>query len=126
MLDTFWWDGPKIKITFAPKFAALLAIETPIFPDEKFEINLTLSIFSIVGPAVIRTVLPFKGDLSFKSFSIKSTIFSGSSIRPSPTNPLANSPDVGGINMFDIDVNLLIFSLVELCWYISKSIAGAK
>ena len=53
-------------------------------------------------------------------------IFSGSSILPTPDKPLANSPLVGGISIFKFSSNFLIFSLVELCLNISKSMAGAK
>ncbi len=53
-------------------------------------------------------------------------MFSGSAILPSPTNPLANSPASAGIQIFPKDSNLAIFSKVDGCLYISKSIAGAK
>jgi len=46
--------GPESKITLCPMDTAILAISYPILPVEGFEINLTGSIYSLVGPADIR------------------------------------------------------------------------
>ena len=95
--ESFWFVGPLIRKTLAPNFEAVSANAKPIFPLEWFPINRTGSIDSKVGPAVIKKVLPFKGNCSEKFVSIKLIISSGSAILPSPTKPLANSPNAGGI-----------------------------
>src|SRR5690606_5429500 len=55
-------DGPITKVTSAPSWAAFSASAVPIFPVEKLLMNLTGSIFSIGGPAVISTFF-FVSDL---------------------------------------------------------------
>ncbi len=47
-------NGPLIKVTSAPLLNAALAMAYPIFPDDLFDMNLTGSRYSLVGPAVTR------------------------------------------------------------------------
>ena len=47
------FTGPLIKVTFAPLLVNSEAISKPCFPDELLLTNLTGSIASTVGPAVI-------------------------------------------------------------------------
>ena len=49
-----------MRTTSDPRSAATFANAKPILPDEWFDINLTGSNSSIVGPADIRTFLPIK------------------------------------------------------------------
>ena len=46
--------GPVTKVTFAPLFVNSEAIAKPCFPDDLLLTNLMGSMFSIVGPAVIK------------------------------------------------------------------------
>jgi hypothetical protein len=48
------WVGPVTKVTNIPFSLAARARAKPIFPDDGFEINLTGSIHSRVGPAEIK------------------------------------------------------------------------
>ena len=50
--------GPDIKLTKAPSSQAASAKAKPIFPELRFDINLTGSIISRVGPAVMRIFFP--------------------------------------------------------------------
>ena len=84
-----------------------------------------MEIFSYVGPAVIKTFLPFKGRLFEISDSINSKICSGSNILPSPSNPLAKEPIPAGKTWYPSLVSFFRFFLFDLFLYISKSIAGA-
>ena len=88
--------GPDIRITSAPSSIAASANAYPIFPELLFDIYLTGSICSRVGPAVI-VILMFCNLLLITLFLMKLNIFKGSSILPSPTSPHACSPDAGPI-----------------------------
>ena len=44
--------GPDTKVVFTPALLKALAISKPCFPLDSFEINLTGSIYSLVGPVV--------------------------------------------------------------------------
>ena len=48
--------GPEIKVVSIPLLANDLAISYPCFPDDWLEINLTGSIYSLVGPAVTKAL----------------------------------------------------------------------
>jgi hypothetical protein len=54
------FTGPQISVTLAPAFRAAVANANPIAPLESFEMKRTGSIYSRVGPAVMRICLPFK------------------------------------------------------------------
>ena len=55
---TLRWQGPLIKVTFAPLSRAAQATAYPIFPDDGLVIKRTGSNDSWVGPAVTRTLSP--------------------------------------------------------------------
>ena len=61
--------GPIIKVTLAPSSTAFWARLYPILPDELFPIYLTGSIFSWVGPAVIKKFKLLNGRVSLILFS---------------------------------------------------------
>ena len=61
--------GPSISLTFAPSSLAIFANEYPILPEELFPIYLTGSIFSCVGPAVIKKFIEFNGKEFLNLFS---------------------------------------------------------
>ena len=65
---------------------------------------------SYVGPAVMTIFLAESGDVDLKYASSVATICSGSSIRPSPSKPLAKGPEVAGISLLPLATNRLIFS----------------
>src|SRR6202021_3922402 len=54
--------GALIRITLAPRAFAAVAIAYPIRPLDRFPINLTGSIASLVPPAVTSTVSSAKSD----------------------------------------------------------------
>ena len=89
-----------------------------------FDIYLTGSICSLVGPAVIVIVFPDKGPLC-KSDLINSIIFSGSTSLPGPTSPQACSPSSGPIKFIPLDTSVRKFSWVLLSSHIVVFIAGA-
>ena len=45
-------EGPAIKVVFIPTLSSAKAISYPCFPLDLLVINLTGSIYSLVGPAV--------------------------------------------------------------------------
>ena len=98
--------GPLTKLTDAPASIAASAKEYPIFPELLFEINLTGSICSLVGPAVIVIVLPLRGPVLYEDL-INSMMFSGSTIRPGPISPHACSPSAGPIKDMPLDERVL-------------------
>ena len=50
------FDGPVIKVVLIPNLLRAKAISYPCFPLDSFEIYLTGSIYSLVGPAVTRAL----------------------------------------------------------------------
>ena len=90
-------DGPITKVTLAPLYAAIFAISTPIFPVELFEIYLTGSIASLVGPALTQTFFPAKSFSLYNAFLMYSKSTSGSGIFPAPLSPHARYPLAGKI-----------------------------
>ena len=88
--------------------------------------NLTGSIISNVGPAVIRKLLSLNINFFLIWFFKISSINSGSSTLPSPDIPLASEPIPGLINISPFLTRVSIFFLLAGDLYISKSIAGAK
>lgn len=50
--DIFKFDGPEIKVVSKPLLFSEFAISYPCLPLDSLEINLTGSIYSLVGPAV--------------------------------------------------------------------------
>ncbi len=123
--ETDNWEGPIIKVTLAPLLYNSFARATPIFPEEWLPIKRTGSNGSYVGPAETNAFLPFN-DLGKKKFSFKKSIISsGSAMRPSPYNPLANSPLPTGIILFPNDSIFLRLSDVDGWCHMSSSMAGA-
>ena len=90
-------DGPVIRVTSAPLMMHSLAKAYPIFPVEWFDINLTGSKASLVGPAVTITFLPFISLFLAISCKAYSKITSGSGNLPSPTSLQAKRPLSGAI-----------------------------
>ena len=88
-----------MRVTFAPRWSAALAIAIPCLPEDGLPINLTESINSRVPPALINIFFHCKSCLPFvnKKDSRYSKIISGSAIRPVPTASQARMPSVGAI-----------------------------
>ena len=101
-LSAFNETGPLTKLTDAPSSIAASARAYPIFPELLLDINLTGSICSLVGPAVIVITFPLKGPVLVDD-AIKFKILSGSTILPGPTSPHACSPSAGPINEIPLD-----------------------
>ena len=70
--------GPYTKVTFAPAETSSDANSVPVFPVLMFVITRTGSIFSTVGPAVIRTFFPLSLFDCPNFFKTKSKTSSGS------------------------------------------------
>src|SRR4030042_646165 len=118
-------EGPLTRTTSAPLLRAALPMAYPIFPDDLFDINLTGSRYSLVGPAVTR-IFSFTRSFRLREDFTASIISGISDILPIPSSPHARLPFSGPTWITPRDKRHFKFSWKKGFSYILQFIEGAR
>ena len=97
----------------------------PMRPEERLLMWRTGSMASTVGPSVTSTRFPCSAPSVGSSVRSRSTMVSGSAMRPLPSSPLARRPSSGSTTCTPRSLRVARFCCVLACAYMSRSMAGA-